>query len=280
MTLRTRVLPPGWYPGRAGDCRREIDGFNDYIKKFEQPPVAAIGGVIPHAGWYFSGRLAALVMHQCAAAGSPDLVAVFGGHLGTGPAVLYADDAWETPLGDLEIDQDMTGVLLEQGKVVREKGGTNDNTVEIQLPLVKHYFPESRLLALRAPQTSQAITLGKLVAETAAAQGKSLLVFGSTDLTHYGPNYGFAPHGSGPAAVEWVRNVNDRGFIDQTLAMDAEGLLGHASRNMSACSAGAVAAACAACAVRGATEGRLLDYYTSHDIMPGDSFVGYAGILF
>jgi AmmeMemoRadiSam system protein B len=80
--------------------------------------------------------------------------------------------------------------------------------------------------------------------------------------------------------VEWVKKENDRGFIDHALKMDAAGLLNHAEKNNSACSAGAAASAIATCKTLGAEKGTLIDYYTSYDIMPDDSFVGYAGIVF
>jgi AmmeMemoRadiSam system protein B len=74
--------------------------------------------------------------------------------------------------------------------------------------------------------------------------------------------------------------VNDRGFIDCAVKMDAEGLIAHALKNDSACSAGAAASAIATCQSLGSKRGVLLDYYTSYDIMADKSFVGYAGIVF
>jgi len=107
----------------------------------------------------------------------------------------------------------------------------------------------------------------------------SLLVFGSTDLTHYGPNYGWAPKGFGPGAVKWVKEVNDKRFIEAALKLDGPGLMQAVAEDQSACSAGGAAAAVAAARKLGATKTFLSDYYTSYDIMPGDSFVGYAGIV-
>jgi AmmeMemoRadiSam system protein B len=122
--------------------------------------------------------------------------------------------------------------------------------------------------------------LGEEVARLAKEKGVSILAIGSTDLTHYGPNYGFVKKGLGPTAVEWVKKDNDKGFIDYALKMDTGGLLKHAEENDSACSAGAAASAIATCKELGAEKGTLVDYYTSYDIMPDDSFVGYAGIVF
>ena len=86
--------------------------------------------------------------------------------------------------------------------------------------------------------------------------------------------------GIGPASVKWVKEENDKGFVDRALKMDADGLLKHAIENDSACSAGAAVSALTTCKALGAEKGILLDYYTSYDIMPDDSFVGYAGIIY
>jgi AmmeMemoRadiSam system protein B len=123
-------------------------------------------------------------------------------------------------------------------------------------------------------------TLGEVVAEIAKREGIPILAIGSTDLTHYGPNYGFLKKGIGPSAVEWVKKENDKGFIDCALRMDPESLLTHAIENGSACSSGAAVSVLATCKSLGAEKGMLLDYYTSYDILPNESFVGYAGILY
>ena len=280
MEERQRFLPPGWYPESDAGCREEIENYAEYLKNKKIDVKNAKGGIVPHAGWFFSGRLAALVLKTCADQGAPDVAAIFGGHLGPGKGIVYNDKAWATPLGPLEIDAEITGALMDRMALRTEGAHTNDNTVEVQIPLVKYYFPNSRIVAVRAPHSPTAIEIGRIVAELAQAQGKSLVAIGSTDLTHYGPNYDFSPQGSGPKAVEWVRKINDKGFIDKALAMDFNGMLEHAAVNRSACSAGGAAAAASACQVMGSTQGILADYYTSNDLMPGSSFVGYAGIVY
>lgn len=280
MEVRKRFLPEGWYPADAGECRRAIEAFQDYIDDFTLPLDDIRGGIVPHAGWYFSGRLAALVFHLAAKASQPDIVAVFGGHLGAGPGIAYLDDAWDTPLGSMEMDKKLTAALTEELDLRPADRQTSDNTVEVQLPLMKYYFPNSKLTAFRAPHSSDAAAMGARLVELAKDSGKTIKVFGSTDLTHYGSNYGFSPKGSGDSAVKWVKEVNDLGFIGLATAMDEAGALDHAAKNSSACSAGGAVAAMAACRVLGAERGMATDYYTSHDIMPGGSFVGYSGIVF
>lgn len=280
MGVRQRILPAGWYPDTAAGVRREIEDFKKAAAKIDAVPAELNGGIVPHAGWYFSGRLAALVFHFVSLSSSPDVVVVFGGHLGRGPGLVYLDEAWETPLGQASIDLELTQAVANAAGLIPEGAYAGDNTVEVQLPLVKYFFPDSRLAAFRAPHTREAIELGREVVRQAQAQGKSVKVFGSTDLTHYGPNYGFSPRGSGAEAVNWVKKVNDKGFIDLALAMDVPGLLKHAAENMSACSAGAVAAAITAAQTLGSSRSAMVDYYTSFDIHRDASFVGYTGLVF
>ncbi len=277
MRIRERMLPAGWYPGSASGCRAEIE---HYVAGTAALPSGAkvYGGIVPHAGWYFSGKAAAKVFYLAAQAAQPQVVAVFGGHLGSNsPPLLVSDEAWETPLGNLTLATEFYEPLRKRLTLAEEYPG--DNTIEVQLPLVKYCFPNARVLAVRSPHSAKAVELGEAVVAVAQELKLTLLAFGSTDLTHYGPNYGWAPKGRGPEAVKWVKEVNDKRFIEAALKLDGPGMLKAAAEDQSACSAGGAVAAVAAARKLGARKAVLHDYYTSYDVMPGDSFVGYAGIV-
>jgi AmmeMemoRadiSam system protein B len=280
MNQRKRGLPRGWYPWDEKDCKKEIDSF---LEGWSPPhlPIKGLGGIIPHAGWYFSGRLSARVFTSLRSLGKVELVVVYGGHLGTQDLPrIVVEGSWETPFGEIKIHTDFVNSLMKKIEMMKESSSSSDNTVEVQLAMVKHFFPEAMLLALRSPMSPDAKTLGEAVAEIAKKEEIHIIAIGSTDLTHYGPNYGFLKKGIGLSAVEWVKKENDRGFIDRALRMDPDDLLKHALENDSACSAGAAVSAMATCKSLGAEKGVLLDYYTSYDILPDESFVGYAGILY
>lgn len=281
MTKRNRNLPRGWYPFDGKDCKREIESYLEGWSPSQSLSTEGLGGMAPHAGWYFSGKLAARVFHSLKSKRKVEVVVLYGGHLSSKslPQIVM-EESWETPFGDIEIHTGFAKNLMEKINSKKESPGSDDNTIEVQLALVKYFFPEAKLLALRSPASLKAQELGEAVAEIAKTEGISILAIGSTDLTHYGPNYGFLTKGVGPSAVEWVKKENDKGFIDRALRMDIEGLIKHAAENDSACSAGAAASAMATCKAMGAKKGVLLDYYTSYEILPDDSFVGYAGIVY
>jgi len=281
MSVRERTLPRGWYPADRKTCEREIQSFLAGWSPPSATSGAGCGGVVPHAGWFFSGKLAARVFHTLTSNKKADVVVLFGGHLGPNDSPkIVLEDRCESPLGEVEMDRPFAEKLMKRVSAKKEPPSSGDNTIEVQLAMIKYFFPGAKVVAVRSPVSNAAVELGKEVAELAKEAGVSIVAIGSTDLTHYGPNYGFVPKGLGASSVEWVKKENDKGFIEEALRMNTEGLLRHAVENNSACSPGAVASAVKTCSVLGAKQGVLIDYCTSYDIMPDSSFVGYAGIVY
>jgi AmmeMemoRadiSam system protein B len=222
-----------------------------------------------------------------------ETVAILGGHLAAhSPVLVFTEDAAACPLGLMEIDGELRDALCS-GSAGSGEGGLlwgpdryRDNTVEVLIPMARFFFPRARLLALRLPADSTSYKTGACLAEAAKALGRKLAVVGSTDLTHYGRNYGFSPQGRGAKALAWVREINDRRFIDAVLAGGPDLVLNRAEEELSACSAGAVLGVLGF--VQGYVQGggaparpELLAYGTSADAEEGgipDSFVGYAAV--
>jgi hypothetical protein len=286
MKVRKASFAGSWYPATAVECEREIRHFLKDPGISEIPDADYIGGIVPHAGWYFSGHLACRVIAAMSGGDSrekPDVVAVFGMHLHPGSAPrIMTDGAWETPFGNIDIAADLAGRLARKFSFAAETPDhfSPDNTIELQLPFIKYFFKTSRLIPIGAPPSAVSLDIARTLAETAREENISIKMVGSTDLTHYGPNYGFAPAGSGSRAADWTRNQNDRNAIDRMLAMDPQGVINEALSGQNACCAGAAAAAIAGTQALGASRGQLVGYSSSYDKHPSDSFVGYAGLLF
>ena len=274
MKIRRRTLPSGWYPPSEEEVRLTIENYK------RQNPTSSttkrgLSGIAPHAGWFFSGELAFRVVDSLKPA---ETCVVIGGHLGSWDSIhLYPHDAFETPLGLLEGDGEFRDLIRRECPTVWTDDA--DNTVEVQLPFVKFFFPSIRVVCLRCPPNEEAIRLGRFLAHQQRDLHRSLMVLASTDLTHYGPNYGFMPKGIGEKALDWVREENDRGFLDAAIKLNPEGLVSHAEKHKSACSAGAAAVA-ASFARELNLKGTLLGYSTSWDKHPSPSFVGYGAVVY
>jgi AmmeMemoRadiSam system protein B len=276
MTIREPVLPPGWYPRSPEEITRFLEAWKTTHAELSVSS-SGLAAMSPHAGWYYSGAIAAAAFASLDS--RADTVVILGGHLAARSPVLVAtEDAYRTPLGLMEMDGPLREALcntLDTWAIDR----CRDNTVEVLVPMARCFFPQARLLALRLPADSSSYETGQRLAAAAKTLGRALAVAASTDLTHYGPNYGFSPQGRGPKALSFVREINDRRFIDAVLEGDPETVLLRAEEESSACSAGAVLGALGF--ARGAAA-KLLAYGTSADMQDDagvpDSFVGYAAI--
>ena len=281
--VRKAVFAGSWYPSSATECEREIAGFLVEGKNLNPPGRALVGGIVPHAGWYFFGSLACRVIRALKTDQAVDVILLFGMHLGPrSPAFIMAEGSWETPFGQLDVDEAITRLLVDKYVFHVETWNkfTQDNTIELQLPFVKFFHPSVKIVAIGIPPLPEALEIGKDAVRLAIEQGKRVKVIGSTDLTHYGSNYGFSPKGRGPEALAWVRDQNDRSIIDAMLAMDPQATLRQAQQHQSACCSGAAAAAISAVKELGATAAVEVEYQNSYDKSPGESFVGYTGIIF
>jgi AmmeMemoRadiSam system protein B len=274
MQIREYSLPAGWFPRDIEGVTREISRFLD--GRNISPITRA--AVSPHAGWYYSGRIAAIGVSSLNQ--DTETVVVIGGHLPAGSPPLFAmEDAIRTPFGTLPVDTELRSALIKE--IDGKEDSFRDNTVEVLLPMVHYFFPKSKVLWLRVGADISSYETGKVISRLAS--GRKINVLGSTDLTHYGQNYGFSPHGGGSEALRWVREVNDAAFIKAVETGDPAKVIQRAEKDSSSCSAGAVLCAMGFASAEGLPGARLLEYGTSADmddsVVP-NSFVGYAAFAF
>jgi hypothetical protein len=282
--IRNATLPIGWYPHDPGEIRATLDGWSSEFGDANRR--RSLSCVAPHAGWSFSGPLAAAsIAHLDGNAGT---VVIAGGHLMASDAPLVSTaSGHRTPLGEVETDADLAAFLKREFGAEELTG--LDNSTDALIPMAQHLLPRARVVVCRIPPRDAAQRIGSALAEYRAANGNGstssgdvteLVVIGSTDLTHYGPNFQFAPHGTGEQAHRWVVETNDAGFLDALARMDAQAALSHAMEHRSACSPGGAVVALSFAKALGATDAAVIGHYTSYDISPGASFVGYGGLAF
>ena len=280
--VRRSMFAGSWYPSSASDCEREITGFLAEGKNIKPTDRKLVGGIVPHAGWYYSGSIACNVISSLKRDDTPDVIVVFGMHLHpNSDCYLMAAGAWETPFGEIPVAEGLAAELAKKFPFSLETPDrfTQDNTVELQLPFIKYFFKDAKIIAMGVPPNLNSLKIGKAAIEIAKLMGLTVKVIGSTDLTHYGSNYGFTSKGSGRKAVDWVRTDNDRRVIEAMLALDPVKVIDEALASRNACCAGAAATAIEAAKLLGADQADEIAYATSYDKSPGDSFVGYVGVV-
>jgi len=262
----------------------------DSAAKNKKTAEKVIGGIVPHAGWVFSGEVAAEVFQTIYETRDRiDTFVIFGAcHSGLASETLvYGGDKWQTPIGEVEIDKELAEGLLENISNIKtdELIHSREHSIEVNVPFIKHKFPEAKILPIIMPVEGSSEAQAAISNYLLSQKGKEVAIIGSTDLTHYGRDYGFSPAGGGEQGVKWAKDVNDRELIDKIENFESEKALQHAIKNMSACGPSAISAAISVSKKLGASKASVLKHTNSSEIMeekfgsPSTTAVGYAGVI-
>lgn len=231
------------------------------------------GGIVPHAGYEYSGPVAAHVYGALASDGFPEVFVIFGGdHVGYSKAVVTTQD-FQTSLGIAKVDRDLAKAIgLEENPDVH----ADEHAIGMQLPFLLHISPKIKFVPVYVPSSSlkTARETGERVA--AAVENRDVVIIASSDFMHAGFSYGHPPPPDMNAG-EFARK-QDELAIKQILNLSPEGLWKTVREHrISMCGVGAVTALLFA--LRSAKSATLLKHATSYDVSPGSDAVGYAAVV-
>lgn len=292
MCIRKPAVAGSFYPAEVKSCTAEAADCVTASPLPRQLPEKIVAGIVPHAGWTFSGDMAGMVFAAIARVEKKvDTFIIFGAaHSYYGSVAAVCDSGlWQSPLGDVEIDVELARAIIQNSTHAESniEAHKYEHSIEVQLPLIKYLFKDAKVVPVLTPPADFALQLGAAVAESIKRFApKNIICIGSTDLTHYGRRYGFDPQGSGPEAIRWAKEVNDAGFLKTVLNMDSSLVISTATQNASACGPGAAAATIEAAKSLGKTDGLLLGHTHSSEVMQNrfgqssDESVGYAAVIF
>jgi AmmeMemoRadiSam system protein B len=252
------------------DCYRHSLGPGGVPEVSGEPPAKPAGWVVPHAGYVYSGPVAAYAFSDMARRGVPDTVVVYGTqHYSTGSVAISYEDHL-TPLGPCRVDRELAEAVtrgpIEHHDYVHDR----EHSLEVQLPFLQHLSPETRILPIAVGRISpeRAAEVGTIVRE--AMGDRPYAVLASTDFTHND-----FMHTATREDREWIRK-RDQMAIDRILALDTKGLHDVVTENrITMCGMPPVMAMLET--VQG-ERAELLKYACSAQVAPSSYVVGYAAI--
>ncbi len=280
MKIRHPSQAGAFYAGTAQSLKAQIEGcFTHRFGPGKLPKVVedglrnVVGLICPHAGYMYSGPVAAHAYYNLAVDGKPDVVVIFGpNHTGRGSALaLMNEGVWQTPLGDVEIDTLTAKQIVDESRIVDvdDSAHTFEHSIEVQLPFLQYLYGSTFKfvpICFLMQDLESSREVGRAVAK--ALSGKNSLIIASTDMTHYEPH-------------EQAQR-KDKMAIDAVAKMDEELYYSTVeSQNISTCGYGPTVAVITAAKLLGAKRAQLLCYKTSGDMISDfSSVVGYASMSF
>jgi AmmeMemoRadiSam system protein B len=269
--VRQPAVAGRFYPAEPGKLSESIREFLEPAIRPNQAHIKPLGVVVPHAGYMYSGHVAGAVYAQI------DLpqrnIVLCPNHTGLGtPLSIMKTGAWRTPLGDMQIDEEMSAALMHEDPYLEEDSSAHrlEHAVEVHIPFMQHIGGASVRfvpITVGTGHFDHLEELGHAIARVIQETSPGALIIASSDMNHY--------------ESDAVTRIKDRKAIDQVLAMNPRGLYDVVRReNISMCGYGPTVAMLTAAKLLGATRAELVKYATSGDVsLDFDHVVGYAGML-
>jgi MEMO1 family protein len=276
-----RVRPPAvagsFYPSDAGQLNELLDEcFNTSPlgpKGTRSPSTTLIAGLVPHAGYFYSGPCAA---HLYAALDkSVQRVILLGvNHQARGQrAALSPWENWQTPLGLVPVDEQFQEIIASRVTFMKSDAQAHgdEHSIEVQLPFLQRVLQEFTFLPISLAwlDLKECAQIGMAIAEACRTQfvsGVKTVILASSDLSHY-----LSPHRT---------NELDQAALEKIVSLDPGRLLSVVQeKEISMCGVLPTAVMLYAATALGATRARLLQHCHSGDAIPMRNVVGYASVV-
>lgn len=265
--VRKPAVAGMFYPDAPDELTREVESFT---APRAAEPVRALGCVVPHAGYRYSGRVAGAVYARLEL--PRRYIILCPRHYPQGAAMaIHPDGEWLTPLGAAQGDAELAAELKQECPPLHEDAEAHreEHGLEVQLPFLQRLVGDFSFVAIAlGPVRYEALDqLGLAIAHVVAKHDEPILIVASSDMNHY--------------ESDDVTRAKDRKAIARILALDAHGLFETVHREeISMCGVGPATAMLTAVKQLGARQAVEVQYATSGDADGRHQrVVGYAGIL-
>lgn len=263
MRTRPAFLAGTWYPREPSHLEQLLGTF--FEREAAIPGVRGI--VVPHAGYVYSGSIAAKAYSTIPKDFDGTIVLIGPSH--RAPVTATSMCSWETPIGIVNSDEVFiraTGIPVDDSLFFQQKNP--ENSLEVQMPFIKYRFPRARVAPVIMGDQSlvSAVALSERILEAVSATVRDVRIVASSDFSHYVP--ALKAKTLDLQAIEALSNLNMPLFYERIRKL-----------GVSACGYGPIAAMCLVAQELGAKKGDLIEYGTSGDITGDQSeVVGYAAL--
>ena len=279
QNARPPAVAGQFYPSDAAKLKAAIEG---YLRDALPPRVEnTVAIVVPHAGYAFSGQIAADAYAQVAGQRFDTVVILGANHTGNGYQRMSVFDGsgFQTPLGVAPVDRELAAAIVKEGAgaVFDSSAHTSEHSIEVQVPFVQQVFPKAKIvpIVVGLAEPEACARFGRALGK--ALQGARVLIIASSDLSHYPAQRDAVA--TDARTLEAIASLNP----DALSAAVARAEDAHVSNLVtSACGEGAIRVAIEAARVLGANRGTVVSYANSGDTAAGEPgrVVGYGAVVF
>jgi len=190
QNVREPAVAGQFYPDDPKELAGEVDDFLAEAS-LEKTTGAILGLVVPHAGYIYSGPVAAYGFKQLQDQEIETVILIGNSHHAYfAGAAVYADGYFKTPLGEVEIDEELAQKIIKENKKIKADSSAHEleHSLEVQLPFLQRTLKDFKLvpILMGSADLSDVKILANAISKNIS--GKNILVVASSDMSHY-PSY-------------------------------------------------------------------------------------------
>jgi len=263
--VREPVVQGQFYSGGRDELLAELEG----LVPEGEPKIDALGIMVPHAGYVYSGKVAGAVYVGIE---PKSTYVIFGpNHTGRGACFASSGDLWQTPLGELLPDTELLENIMARTDLILEDSAAHasEHSIEVQLPFIQITAPGAKIvpIAVKYGNIMELSEIAGAVSSAVKETKRDVVIVASSDMTHY--------------ESRLAASAKDKKAIQKIFDVDAEGLVEVVEKNnISMCGYISTAIMLMTAKELGAKKGTLIKYTDSGEVTGDTSqVVGYAGII-
>ncbi|OYT42901.1 MAG: AmmeMemoRadiSam system protein B [Candidatus Aenigmarchaeota archaeon ex4484_56] len=272
--MRTPICAGTFYPKNQNELLSELNLLFEKNPKFYFPDAKGI--IVPHAGYLYSGYVAAQTYKAISEVKKRNFVILGVDHHAM-RVIATSDEDWITPLGTAKINREYLNKITKEHAVIVDKIATDrEHSIEVQLPFIQYLFDKFTFTPVQLPR----ISYQEIIELSNILKNNDSFFIASSDLTHYGSQYNFVPPESIYDPNDYVKKL-DREIIEIISRLDSKTFFEYIENNESTvCGYIPIALLIEITKKIGAKKIELISYDTSFSISHDTSaIVGYAGIV-
>ena len=184
--VRHSVIAGSWYPADPKELQNMIDGFLNEVTPIQGDP---IGLIVPHAGYVYSGPVAAAGFKQLAGKDYQVAVIIAADHQApvSNPISVWAEGGFETPLGVVPVNEEIAKALIAANPMISfdRAAHEKEHPIEIELPFLQRVCPTCSIVPILMGTDDDKTVQALADALLSVLPGRKAVVIASSDLSHY-----------------------------------------------------------------------------------------------
>jgi len=219
LKMTRKPVARGFYPFDKEELERNI---GEMLQRVPEKSVNPKGLIVPHAGYRFSGKTAAHAYKTLENKEVKTAVILGFNHTGIGERSALSTQNWETPLGEVKVNEEISEKLLKNPLIKKDDSAhQREHSIEVQIPFLKYLIPDMQIIPISLSNQLKEKEIREIARNLRAIDYEENIMIISSDLHHVGARFGLTPQKDN---LKYLKEQDEK-FIEKIKTKDIQEII-------------------------------------------------------